>query len=301
VNLPRNHHYNPVFYLSQWVGDDARLCEMRYINGKVVSKRKHPQNTGRSKDLYRTGGVPEANSQDLEVKFMTPLDTKAAAALRKLLAGDALDFEERVAWVRFLLSLIYRNPTVVQLIKAHMTTLVAEATAALEPDWAAQRGPNDTRTLSEAASSRQPALAEIHAANMIAGIIGNHRLVPDMIQMNWGKINLLGSQVPLVTSDRPVLAVNLADPGAMIALPIGPCDLFVAARDDRFRRMRHDATEFAQKINHDVISNAREFVWGVDDGEIDIVRTWIGANPDRIILSKEQQEASIAAAPGNGS
>jgi hypothetical protein len=46
TDLPRKHHFKPVFFLSRWVGRDGRLCEMRLINGKVVSKRKHPQNTG---------------------------------------------------------------------------------------------------------------------------------------------------------------------------------------------------------------------------------------------------------------
>jgi hypothetical protein len=36
----------------------------------------------------------------------------------------------------------------------------------------------------------------------------------------------------------------------------------------------------------------------VDDGQIDFVWTYIGANPDRIILSKAQQEESVAAARG---
>lgn len=133
---------------------------------------------------------------------------------------------------------------------------------------------------------------------MVADIIGNHRAVPDIVQMHWGKINLNDSKVRLVTSDRPVLMGNLSDPHAFIALPIGPYDLFVAAFDDRLSRLHYDSTKLAQTVNRDVIANAREFVWGFDDGEIDVVRTWIGANPDRVILSKEQQEAGIAAARG---
>jgi hypothetical protein len=119
---------------------------MRLINGKVVPKRKHPRNTGCLKDLYRTNGVPEAISQDLEVNFMAPLDTKAAAALRKLLAGIALDLGERAAWARFLLSMLYRNRECVEFIKAHMAELWREATAALEEDWAKRRKPGEHRT-----------------------------------------------------------------------------------------------------------------------------------------------------------
>ncbi|MCG2629716.1 DUF4238 domain-containing protein [Bradyrhizobium sp. WYCCWR 13023] len=298
IHLPRNHHFNPVFYLSQWVGDDARVCEMRFVRGKMVHKRKHPQNTGRLKDLYRTRGVPEVNSQDLEVKFMTPLDTKAAAALWKILEGNTLDLNERVAWARFLLSLLYRNRECVEFVKRHMATLWQEATAALEDDWAAQRVPGEHQTLADATAARQPGAAERSAANILADIIGNSSALPDIVKMHWGKIDLRNSQIPLLTSDRPLQFVGLSDPNAYIALPIGPYDLFVAAFDDRFNRARVDATELAYRMNKDVVANGREFVWGADAEQVDFVRTWIGANPDRTILTKQQQDQGIAAARG---
>jgi hypothetical protein len=147
-------------------------------------------------------------------------------------------------------------------------------------------------------AARQPGAAEQSAANILSDIIGNHRAVPDIINMNWGKIDLSRSEIPLLTSDRPIAFVALSDPNAYIALPIGPHDLFVAAFDDRFSRPRIDATDIAWQMNKDVVSNGREFVWGADDSQIDFVRTYIGANPDRVILSKAQQEDSIAAARG---
>ena len=298
TDLPRKHHFKPVFFLSRWVGRDVRLCEMRLINRKVVSKRKHPQNTGCIKDLYRTDGVPEDASQNLETKFMAPLDTKAARSMRKIISAAPLDIDERAAWARFLLSMIYRNRECVEFIKAHMAEVWREATAALEEDWAARRKPDERRTLAEATAARQPGAAEQSAANILSDIIGNHRAVPDIVKMYWGKIDLSQSEIPLLTSDRPLAFVALSDPDAYIALPIGPHDLFVAAFDDRFNRPRVDATDIAWRMNKDVVSNGREFVWGLDDSQIDFVRTYIGANPDRVILSKAQQEEAIAAARG---
>jgi hypothetical protein len=298
MNLPRIHHHTPVFYLSKWAGDDRRVCEMRLIEGAVKRRRRFPHLTGYVRDLYRVEGVPETEAQDLEIKFMAPLDTRAAAALRGLLSGISPALEERVAWTRFLLSLIYRNSAAVELIKTHMARLVDATAAGLESKWAAECEPGEVRTLTEYAAFQKPSLATTHAANLVADIIGNHRAVPDIVQMKWGRINLRDSRVPLVTSDRPVLMTHLSDPQAYIALPMGPYDLFVAEHGDRFSRMRNDATELAQTLNRDLIANAREFVWGVDDGEIDVVRTWIRANPDRILLSEEQQRAGIAAAQG---
>jgi Protein of unknown function (DUF4238) len=298
MDLPRKHHYKPVFFLNRWTGRDGLVCEMRLINGKVLPKRKYPQNTGCIKDLYRTDGVPEEISQNLETKFMAPLDTKAARALNKISSGKPLDIEERVAWARFLLSMLYRNRECVEFIKAHMADLWREATTALEADWILRRKPDEHRTLAEATAARQPGAAEQSAANILSDIIGNHRAVPDIVKMNWGKIDLSRSEIPLLTSDRPLSFVALSDPNAYIALPIGPRDLFVAAFDDRFSRPRTDVTDIVWRMNKDVVSNGREFVWGADDSQIDFVRTYIGANPDRVILSKAQREDAILAARG---
>ena len=83
-----------------------------------------------------------------------------------------------------------------------------------------------------------------------------------------------------------------------MALPIGPYDLFVAARDDRFSRPHTDATDIARRMNRDVVSLGRQFAWGVDDGQIDFVRTWIGSAPDRVILTESQRQNILAIGRG---
>jgi Protein of unknown function (DUF4238) len=298
MELPRKHHYKPVFFLSRWVGRDRQLCEMKLINGKLVAKRRHPGGTGYVKDLYRTEGVPEEVSQVLETDFM-PLDNDAANALSKIASDQALDADDRIAWARFMLSLLYRNREGVDFIKAHMADIRREATLALEPDWAALRGPLDELTLEEASAVRNPGAAAKSAANMLADIIANSRAVPDIATMHWTHIDLRGSKVPLLTSDRPLVFVGLSDPHAYMALPIGPYDLFVAARDDRFSRPRTDVTDIAWRMNKDVVSLGRQFVWGVDDAQLDFVRTYIGSAPDRVILTEAQRQSILAVGRGS--
>jgi uncharacterized protein DUF4238 len=300
MELPRKHHYKPVFFLSRWARKDGRLCEMKLINGKLVPKLRHPGGTGYVKDLYRTDGVAEDISQDLEIKFMSPLDNGAAKARDKIVLDQPLDFDERMAWSRFLLSLLYRNPQCMEFIKAHMVEMWDEGTRALEADWAAQRGPNDEKTFAEATASRLPAAPQISAANMMADIIANSRAVPDIASMYWTCIHLNKSKFPLLTSDRPLVFVGLSDPNAYMALPIGPHDLFVAARNGQFLMAlaNRDDTAIAWQMNHDVVSLGRQFVWGVDDAQLDFVRTYIGAAPERVIITEAQRKQAIAAARG---
>jgi hypothetical protein len=298
MQLPRKHHYKPVFFLSRWVGRDRQLCEMKLINGNVVAKRRYPTATGYIKDLYRTNGVREDISQDLEIKFMSPPDNDAAIALNKLATDMLLSEDERIAWARFMLSLLYRNREGVEFIKTHIADIRSEATLALEPDWAARRGPLDEPTLAEASAAREPAAAAMSAANMTADIIANSRAVPYIATMHWTRVDLRGSKLPLLTSDRPLVFVGLSDPRTYMALPIGPYDLFVAARDDRFSRPRTDATDIAWRMNRDVVSLGRQFVWGVDDVQIDFVRTYLGSAPDRVILTETQRQNILAIGRG---
>ncbi len=144
-----DHHFNPRFYLAHWAGGDRCVCEMRLIRGKVISKRKFPKNTGYLKDLYRIDGVSDDIAHNLETRFFTPLDTKAARVMGKLLAGapPQLGLKDRVNWARFLLSLIYRNREGVKLIKDHMADLVRATIAASEADWVRLRKPDETRSL----------------------------------------------------------------------------------------------------------------------------------------------------------
>jgi hypothetical protein len=261
-----------------------------------VAKRRHPNGTGYVKDLYRIEGVPEERSQDLVSSFMSPLDNDAAIALNKIATDQFLDPQDRVAWAWFMLSLLYRNRENVEFIKEHMADLRTEATAALEPEWAARRGPLDELTLADASAARNPAAAAKSAARMMADIIANSRAVPDT--MHWSRVNLRGSTLPLLTSDRPLVFVGLSDPRTYMALPIGPHDLFVGARDDRFTRPRTGVSDIAWRMNRDVVSLGRQYVWGVDDAQLDFVRTYIGSAPDREILTEAQRQNILAIGRG---
>jgi len=82
-------------------------------------------------------------------------------------------------------------------------------------------------------------------------------------------------------------------------LPIGPHDLFVAAFDEQLTKdlPNVDPTKLAWEMNRDVVSAARQFVC-VDDSQIDFVRTWIGAAPDRGILTQTQRQNILAIGRG---
>jgi hypothetical protein len=136
---------------------------------------------------------------------------------------------------------------------------------------------------------------------MLVEIIDNERAVPDIANMHWTRIELTRSKYSLLTSDRPlVMPVGLGHRQCYIALPIGPRDLFIAAHDDRFSRLLPtvDHTKIAKLMNKDVVRQARQYVWGEDDSQLDFVRKHIATLPEREILTEAQRQAVILAAQG---
>jgi Protein of unknown function (DUF4238) len=301
MNLPREHHYNPKFVLKRWAVNEGPLCEMRLVAGRLVAKPRYPGGTGKLRDLYRTEAVPEADSQNVELLFMSPLDNDAAVSLDKFFAGQPLSAGGRIAWARFLMPLLYRNPECVTLLKRHIAEMWAAGTAALEPEWAARNGPLDEITFAEATARRQPAAAAIGASNMLVDIIANDQAVIDVANMHWTRVELTKSKYSLLTSDRPlVMPLGLAHPDCYIALPVGPRHLFVAAHDCRFSRGLPTAnhTQIAKVMNKDVVRQARQYVWAENDSQIRFVEKHINTLPDREILTEEQRRQILAIACG---
>ena len=277
------------------------LCEMRLINGSVVSRRIGPGGTGYVTDLYRTDGVAEQNSQDLESKFMSPLDHGAATAMQGILAGRPLIPQERAPWARFVLSMLFRHPESVDTLKTHSADMWAEATAALEAVWAAERAPGDNTTFAEVTAKREPGAVGTSAANLLADVIANSRAVPDICKMRWTCVDLSQSPITLLTSDRPlVMPFGLDDPKAYLALPMGPRHLFVAAYGDQYAKAlrANGHGKIVKIINKEVVRQARETVWDTDDANIEFVRKHIGKAPERVILTGEQRQEILAAARG---
>jgi Protein of unknown function (DUF4238) len=301
---PRRHHFNPEFNLRQWAGADGLLCEIKKAHGKVEAQRKSPKATGFQHDLYRTDGVPDVLAQHVERNFMSKLDNDAACALKKILSGDGTPWtgDERTAWTTFILSLLFRNPENVTIIKDHIRALWDEGMRALGAEYETRRRPTDPETFEGYVALTNLAAPEIGASNFLMETISNERVGPAIFNMHWTRHNLRHSKLRLLTSDRPIIMpFGLGDPQAYIALPVSPSILFLAARNRGFAssvaRWKH--TDLVKLLNKAIVSQARQFVWATDDSQLEFVRRYISKGPDRVIITEEQKQESLAAARGD--
>ncbi|RXG88418.1 DUF4238 domain-containing protein [Bradyrhizobium zhanjiangense] len=302
MNDPRKHHYVPVFYLRQWT-TNGFLCEMRKIRGKIIVSSKAPDGTGFQKDLYKIEGIPTDVAQHFERTFMHMVDTQAAVAMRKVLAGttETWPIKERDAWVRFILSLIFRNPEAVTVVKEEMRRIWDESIQAVRDDYDSYRQPGDPDTAEEYIARTDPNAPAIAASNFLQRMMNSGPIANGILKLRWGRINFPHSRWTLVTSDRPLdLPHGLGSKDSYIALPVGPRTLFVGTSDRLDLRDLSAArqNEMVRDINERTVSMARQYVWAIDDSAREFVRKYIGTLPERQLISDRARQLAIQQARG---
>jgi hypothetical protein len=299
---PRKHHYIPAFYLRQWAQPNGFLCEMRSIRRKLVVHSRSPDATGFKEDLYKIEGVSAEITQHFERTFMHMVDTEAAEAMRSFIGGSMdVPVKERNAWIRFLLSLLFRNPEAVAELRDQVVMLYRESVARLRSNYDELRLPDFPPTLEEYDAQTDPNAGFVAASNFLQTVMNSPGIANRIVRMRWGRLNLWRSRHTLLTSDRPLcLPMRFKTVSIAMVLPITPRIAFTAAEDDRALQAlaMGDHTEMVKEINLQVVSQARQYVWGLDDGALSFVRKHICTLPDREIISKEAKEAGLKQARG---
>jgi len=301
--IPEKHHFIPAFAQRPWVtGNDGKVCEMRRMNGKVFHRRAHPNASGYKRRLYSTEGIPDDQAQHLELNFFSPLDQKADLALKRILAMDPAPWpiEQQHAWIRYLMSLMYRGPDTVALIKEHSAIMWREALAVLEADYDERRRPTDPLDFSGYLEPTHPAAPQIGASNFLATIINGDRVGPDIAKMNWSVIRP-AAEVELLLSDKPLIRpFGLGDPDGFIMTPIAPDAIFLAPNDPEAGRRvsAMNPNWLVNEINLAVVGQAVEYVWGSDHSQIGLVRKHFGTSPLPPVITEEQRAHAVAAARG---
>jgi hypothetical protein len=297
---PLKHHYIPAFFLRQWARQsDAQLTQFSKPYGNEVKSRDvFPENTGFEERLYTVEGLPEDQAHKVESGFMSFVDNEAAKALAKIAAGDATGWDQatRSDWTRFMLSLRFRNPEVIADLKGHMRDIVDATFADVTENYAVFRRPGDPETAEEFFARIEGNPAEGAAMHLAQNIIDNERVGPDINNMRWHRHLFPDARHTFLTSDRPFdWPKGLADPGAYIALPVGPRTLFTAAHGDWLAKEIRQAnpSRVIDSVNKTIVAHARRFVWGVDASQLQFIRRYMGTAPDRPVITEEQKRAAI--------
>jgi hypothetical protein len=205
MNIPR-HHYVPVFYLREWAGPDGRLQEFsRPTGGEVKARPAGPNGTGYVRGLYRFDEADEETAEAFERLFFGQVDSKAKLALDIHLgrSTDNWNGDNRSAWSKFLMGMLYRNPERIATLRKYIEDIALD-------NYEAGRAEYDALVPSGSPPYLDYLVKKItyDAMDWTREIMGNEKVGLHINHMRWSVRDITGCGLKLFTSDRPIMMTN---------------------------------------------------------------------------------------------
>ncbi len=288
MSEPERHHFLPQFYLKRWDNSEGKIETYSRRRGQIHIKSYVAKGVAYERGLYSLEGAPAKKRNSIEREFMGPVvDDPAAKALRLMLREDEGEFtiERRVAWTRFLMSLLVRLPPLLSKIEADGdAALISEMERAPE-EYEALRKPGDPLTPQEFLSVRGlDWVLNNFGRSLIPGLIENPRMTKDIAHMHWIVLRYGAGPYGFVTSDFPIcMHPGLAHQNCLISLPLSPTALFLAAHDvELLNQLRAlPPATVINAANKIVIKSAERFVYADDRQYRGLVDTYLRPEPPR--------------------
>lgn len=284
-NEPKNHHYIPQFYLSNWCGADGRVVYYRRVPNGVVENRIAPKSTGYEDSLYTLAHLHESVRQAVETEVTADVDNRAASALQKMVARkstDTLTPNERLAWAQFITSLPIRNPEAVADIKKTSTRDGMEkAFKQAEQEFPAWAKAGDFKAEFEASVDEDlfaRFLRDNYGLFIICELMLNPSFHQIILNMHWWVLDLAASGISLITCDRPYKTFRpISHPRGLIYVPISPSLAFYASPDPRKKRQLQAQPPkiIAKQMNRALAILAAKFVYAFDNQHAPLASKWL--------------------------
>ncbi|UVK51198.1 DUF4238 domain-containing protein [Mesorhizobium sp. AR02] len=269
----------PIFYLKRWAQTDGRLIEFsKPFGNQVKPKRVHPEGTGYISRLYAIQGLPDEVAHEMEREFLSPIDSKAADALKTMLNGGEFSVAQRLAWSGFIATLLSRMPSDIRMLRENITELSSTIAPGFENIFQALKPENEARTF-EQMTDEFLAKAAPRTIRHAKNLMSNERLISGLAAMEWSVLTVDRAIHELLTSDRPVIYTNvLGSAESHVIVPIGPRKLFVGVNDraliEKIKRIGED--KLVSTTNAAVVGAADKFVYGRSDSQIRFVQNRMG-------------------------
>ena len=269
ANLPAKHHYIPKFLLAEWATNAGKLWRfLRPFPGKLAVKAVAPAEIGYERHLYATPGLPAEKAQQVEQRFLAPLDAQAAEAHRLLLSGTILmPQKQRSAWSRFIMSQWFRTPTELRHFKNAMGLVLAARHEPLKKRYAEVRKPGDPETLEEAIETLIPAFGGQAAMDLFRKLADDPKNGHRLNNMRWSVVDTTFAG-ELLISDAALQhsKAGLFSPQGYLTIPIAPRKLFVAASRPEVLEAVHALPHgvLVARANRAMVRCASSFVGATD-------------------------------------
>ncbi len=280
-NPPKRHHFVPKFLLQNWATADEKIVVYRRLpSGKVVHDRVAAKGAGYEEHLYTFPKLGK-NATVVETKLWGPQDDGASKLVAKMIAGGGGDLaeEETLAWSRFLLGMLLRNPESTKTLKEVAQAVWSSSGPKTQAQYEAHKGPGDPDTLEEWLAADDPAGGEVLGVKLFNALSLNDKICAFIREMSWNILSFHNLPGKLITSDRAIFASNgWSKPTGQIILPLGPNHVFCAFNDQSFlaQLQQEDAAYLHDLVRKLMAVRARRYIYAATGKEHDFVEKWLG-------------------------
>jgi hypothetical protein len=277
ITAEQNHHYLPQHYQRGWMDAIGRVHVYRWRHNKIVCDPKPTKSTGSRKGLYHIPMAPPEMRNYMEDVFWRRIDQWGDDGLKLLRSNDPaaaskINLEKLAIYV---LSFELRNPRKIAQIEAQAKEHVLGS--CLVNDYAKHRRAHEPPTLEEfKLALEQPGLTE-HGALLLRRLVLHNAIRKQLLQMDWQVVRVTNS-VPILTSDVPLIRYRgLRHDDGMWLLPISTDEFLVIFNHglvDMVRSIELNIRDgvFVEAMNKYVVRHKIDYVYGVDDSQIDFVK-----------------------------
>ena len=183
----------------------------------------------------------------------------------------ALNEEDRINWVRFIMSLRLRQPEIVDEIRQKSSIVLTESLDKDPEEYEELVSDDDPVSLREWAEKQYPGLIENFGMSIFHELVDNEDLGNKILTLRWFLFKFDGEKHNLLLSDQPcVFTSDIDADDFIIALPIHPKALFLAVRGDKTAALLREVAPniLIRMMNTSSVSQARVRIYATDDQQL---------------------------------
>jgi hypothetical protein len=263
-------HYNPQFLLKSWTVNniDGKLESFNLNVPKIPSSRTAPKFTGYENDLFALSeeSVYGMEKQFNETKVFKYIDNHGAIVKKKIENEgiNSLSDKERNDWTLFMMSLISRQPEVIENLKGIGKQLFTKKIKENPEEYQSLASQYDPVDLLDFVNLNFPGLIENFGLYSLKGIVNNLNIGNKLMKMNWFIRKFNSTPNEIILSDNPCIRANSIDKNNFVlALPINPQLVFFVSNSITIQNkiLKTNEKTLCKRLNQSSINQASSRVY----------------------------------------
>lgn len=206
----------------------------------------------------------------IEKVVLQRVDNEADLVRKKLSEGRlaSLSYEERCAWVRFIMSLRLRQPRIVNELRIGTEQVLRDKLSEKPEDYQSIAEGSEFPTLEAWTEANFPGVIENYGLSFFHELINDETVGTKLLQLRWWVWKFTEHDHALLLGDNPcVFAGGIDYPNLAVMLPISPRAAFIATRGNAVAQAlsRANGKILSSNLNDATIRQAERYVYAVND------------------------------------